>query len=732
MADTASLIARVKTDGADTAAKQLDDFANKAEKADKASDNLGSTTQKASPKLKGFGTGAQQVGYQVQDMIVQIQGGTSAFVALGQQGSQLAGAFGPGGAVLGAIIALGAAAGGTLYKAFGDAGASAGELADAAKDVGDVLTLTEQGVYEVSDAFRTYVASGASAAEINARVSQSLVGLNVQLDEVKRKLREAGSQIKDTSFLTSLSVGGLAAAGGLSATNLELQASAERLGITADEWKSLNAAQQEFIKQPTEDKAKNLSRLSGELASKYKDQNTVLRDYNNSIQDNTYQYEQNTKAQAKLRTAREDDAKAQAKANDDYVRGLEVRNLKDKEAAAARLQTQKEAIAAREGLDDDQRKRANAAAQKQYDMEIAAIDKRESDKTARITAAEQRRADSAAKSADRVAAQQKQQASGFLDLIARQNQDEIKAIDAQEQQKLEKLATFNQQGLIVGQEYEQARTQIMLDADAARQEELDKRKKDRQAKEQKGDEFIAQIQGQNATELELFDIQQKQKEEVAKKYRDDGLISEQEYQQSLLAIAGNYNKKRSTEYSSMLGETTDNLKAALGEGNKMYKAFAIANAIMNTYQGAVAAFQSAAAIPIVGWVAAPAAAAAAVAAGLANVAKIRSAREQGGNLAAGQASIVGERNRAEVIVPAGASRVRTMQQIQQMAGQQNQAPTEVQIVNQTTGRIDSATTEQTDENKLRIIIRETVSADMADSNSGISKTRRATRGQPGF
>lgn len=74
---------------------------------------------------------------------------------------------------------------------------------------------------------------------------------------------------------------------------------------------------------------------------------------------------------------------------------------------------------------------------------------------------------------------------------------------------------------------------------------------------------------------------------------------------------------------------------------------------MNTYQGAVAAFQSAAAIPLVGWIA-TVAAAAAVAAGLANVAKIRSAREQGGSLAAGGIAMVGERNKAELIMPAGA------------------------------------------------------------------------------
>ena len=58
--------------------------------------------------MKRFGAvGMQQVGYQVQDFAVQVQGGTSAMVALGQQGSQLLGIFGPAGAIAGMILAIG-------------------------------------------------------------------------------------------------------------------------------------------------------------------------------------------------------------------------------------------------------------------------------------------------------------------------------------------------------------------------------------------------------------------------------------------------------------------------------------------------------------------------------------------------------------------------------------------------------------------------------------------------
>jgi len=54
-----------------------------------------------------FAKGAlQQAGFQVGDFVVQVTNGTSAMQAFGQQGAQLAGVFGPIGAVVGAGIAI--------------------------------------------------------------------------------------------------------------------------------------------------------------------------------------------------------------------------------------------------------------------------------------------------------------------------------------------------------------------------------------------------------------------------------------------------------------------------------------------------------------------------------------------------------------------------------------------------------------------------------------------------
>lgn len=342
--------------------------------------------------------------------------------------------------------------------------------------------------------------------------------------------------------------------------------------------------------------------------------------------------------------------------------------------------------------------------------------------------------DKAAKAAAKKAEQLRNQAQDYLDTLARQNNDELKAIDAQEQQKLAKAKEFYNQGALSLKDYEQAKTAIVLEAGQKRQDELDKRQKEAQEKQQKGDDFMAQIMGQNAAELELLDIQEQQKLAVADKYREQGLINEEQYQAALNAINEQYATKRADALGSSFGDMAANAKTAFGAASTAYKAFAIAQATIATYTSAIEAYKATAAIPVVGPFLAPVAAATAVAAGLANIAKIRSAREQGGQLSAGQMSTIAERGKPEVIMPAGASRVRTAQQMKEIMGQNGSTSggDNVTIVNNTTGRVDSAVTERDDEGRLRIIISETVASQLQDNNSPISKARRATRGQPGY
>lgn len=742
MADAASLIVRVKTEGAEQSAKQLDALTQSSTKADTAVTKTGAAAEKAAPKMSGFGTKAQQAGYQVQDFVVQVQSGTSVFVAFGQQASQLAGTLGPGGAVLGAVIALGAAVGGVLYKSMGNAKLSTEELEASSKQLDAVLQKNADGVYELSDGFITLANNVETAAQAQAKFYEAQTATVTQTQGAIEAAAglvdglESWYRISATTAQSMIDLGQTTVTVSDYVNNL-----ADKFGLTYDEARGLVPLLADVQKNATPENIQALGDATGRLVDKYGSTNVELVKFNGGLFENIGKLAE-AQAQADALAGKQDKLAGSINSatqrlkeqTDQIIRNVQIGNMADKERYAAQAQADKEAFAKREGVTAEQIAAYNAARDLEAKQDIQRVIDTENKKAAAEAAAAGKRAAAETRRADNLEAQQKRQAQTFLDTLARQNTDELAAIDEVERQKLAKLQEFQAQGAISAQQAEDAKTKITVAAEDARQEELAKRRRDQRQVDAERDYFMSVIQSQNATELELITIQEQQKAAIAQQYRDEGIISEEQYQAALVEIAANANKRRRDQYASVLGQTTDDLKAALGEGNKAYKAFAIANAIMNTYQGAVAAFQSAAAIPIVGWVAAPIAAAAAVAAGLANVAKIRSAREQGGNLSAGQMSTIAERGQPEVIMPASASRVRTAQQMKQIMGENGASsqPTTVQIVNQTTGRIDSATTERMDEATLRVIIRETVSGDLQDSNSPIAKSRRATRGQAGY
>ncbi|QMP81806.1 tail tape measure [Salmonella phage NBSal006] len=343
-------------------------------------------------------------------------------------------------------------------------------------------------------------------------------------------------------------------------------------------------------------------------------------------------------------------------------------------------------------------------------------------------------ADNAAKKSVDAFERQKKAAEDFYYQSIHLNDDVFQKIQANQEEQLTKLQEFYSNRLLSDQQYETAKTQIMLEADTARQAELDKREKERLEKQFSADAYVAQMQALAEGEFAELDRQYEVKLQKLNDFHAQGLIADEKYQQTLNAMNDTYALDRVKATGAAFGNMASNIGSALGEAFTAYKAFAIAQATIATYTSAVEAYKSTAAIPVVGPYLAPVAAAAAVAAGLANVGKIRSAREQGGNLAAGQMSTIAERGKPEVIMPASASRVRTAEQMRQIMGENGakSGGDNVTIVNNTTGRIDSAATERDDEGRLRIIISETVSSALQDSNSAISKSRRATRGQPGY
>lgn len=301
------------------------------------------------------------------------------------------------------------------------------------------------------------------------------------------------------------------------------------------------------------------------------------------------------------------------------------------------------------------------------------------------------------------------------------------------------------------------KTQKQIESDAKRL----------QSQKDSAAEYLATLQQANMTERQLIDSNEAEKQAKIFEYREANLISAQEYATALVAIEKksaqeilDLRTQEIDEHYKMMSESrkadiaarekeaadkekilddgiaaqrnmTNDLKSVLGEQSAIYQASAITSATIDTYRAAQSSFRVGSELggPILGGIFAGAA----ITAGLANVAAIAGAREQGGGMSAGSAYQMAERGKAEIIVPAGASRARTAAQMKDIMRQSSgSSPSSVVIVNQTTGRIDSVQQERTDEGQLRLIIREEVSAGLLTQDSQIAKARRQTSGQPGY
>ncbi|WP_024551904.1 tail protein (tape measure) [Franconibacter helveticus 513] len=186
-ADTAQLLI-----GGQQVTKVTDQMEDSFKKVDKANESLNtSLTKTASAVSGGLKSGIQQAGYQIQDFIVQIQGGQSALVAFSQQASQLAGAFGPSGAIVGAAIALGSVITGTLIAALNGGKSAIESLKDAAEQMDKVITISQNGVAAYSDKFAALAKTNSAVATLMKR--QAELELQSALSKVSKEVQQASS-----------------------------------------------------------------------------------------------------------------------------------------------------------------------------------------------------------------------------------------------------------------------------------------------------------------------------------------------------------------------------------------------------------------------------------------------------------------------------------------------------------------------------------------------------------
>jgi hypothetical protein len=178
------------------------------QQANKALDSIGDHAQKTAGQLNkldtqvsatakgvssGFRSSVQQAGYQLQDFIVQVQGGQSALVAFSQQGSQLAGAFGPGGAIVGALIALGTVVAGTLISSLNGGKSAMDALKDAAERMNDVISVSSQGIAALSDKYANLARVNVTAATLLR--NQALIEYNQAISKIPKAIGDAADSV---------------------------------------------------------------------------------------------------------------------------------------------------------------------------------------------------------------------------------------------------------------------------------------------------------------------------------------------------------------------------------------------------------------------------------------------------------------------------------------------------------------------------------------------------------
>lgn len=185
-------------------------------------------TDAAGKSTGGFKSIMQQSGYQIQDFIVQVQGGQSALVAFSQQGSQLAGAFGPTGAIVGALIALGSVITGVLITSLGGGKSAMDALKEAAESMDKVISISVNGVAALSDKYAALARTNAEVATLMR--NQALLEYNQAVAKIPKAISDAAD-----SFVT-LGDRAIAAIGGASPSISKFNDELSALKITTNDW----------------------------------------------------------------------------------------------------------------------------------------------------------------------------------------------------------------------------------------------------------------------------------------------------------------------------------------------------------------------------------------------------------------------------------------------------------------------------------------------------------------
>lgn len=200
MTELAALNVRITGDSGDlqaelnAAGKSLNTFDKRTQASAKNTTALTGSFGRLSNMSGQTKARLQNVGFQLQDIAVQLQGGTRASVVFAQQGSQLLSIFGPMGALFGTLAAVGIPA---IAFAFSQAGEDVEDADEAVTNfigsldaVTSALSIAKTPISDLRDEFGRFAEQVRSASLISAQaaLSKGMEGLAGAVSAIQEPL----------------------------------------------------------------------------------------------------------------------------------------------------------------------------------------------------------------------------------------------------------------------------------------------------------------------------------------------------------------------------------------------------------------------------------------------------------------------------------------------------------------------------------------------------------------
>lgn len=404
--------------------KSIDDSIAGINKLDTGLKNTGETAVKAGRNLSGLNNAMRQGGYQIQDFIVQVQGGQSALVALSQQGSQLLGVFGAGGAVAGALLTIGTVIVGSLIAGMDNAAVSTKALTAAQQRLADIFQVSANGVVVLSDKFAKLAEVSENAAR--AQLTMALIDANNIIKASVQGVNELGDALGTWKAPLSAAISQMDALKGrgidvnqalkelggtyegniigLNQLNQVVNEVSKSFGISADDAVNLVQALADVRQNANPETIAALRDVTVDLSQKYGYANKALSEFTGKVGEYSIKSDQaaeSTRLATEMLNGHKVASEEDARATEENTKRLQsyIQSIKDEGATIAFTARQKALYRAEQmGANDADKQEINASFDKieAYRQQVAAQkeQQKETKKAATVAASAAKQQDS--------------------------------------------------------------------------------------------------------------------------------------------------------------------------------------------------------------------------------------------------------------------------------------------------------------------------------------------------